>query len=207
MSLLTLAGPTAYSPFRVNELINNINTTVNSSAVVGIRTVYVHYVSVAEASDLASNAEKRSLLDALLEYDTKPDTSDSLTASLLESLSDSSDALPENTYLLRVIPRPGTISPWSSKATNIVQSCGLDKDVNRVERGIALIIQVRKGFPLDEHLKSGIFLDFIYDRMTQVCTTKFQWQNHLLTSFFLTRQSLSRLPPMKISLPFIPLNH
>lgn len=168
MSLLALAGPTAYSPFRVNELINNINTTVNSSAVVGIRTIYVHYVSVAENSDLKVNAEKRALLDALLHYDSKPDTSDPLTVSLLESISQSTDALPENTYLLRVIPRPGTISPWSSKATDIVRSCGLDKDVNRIERGMDLIIQVRKGFPLDEHLKSGVFLDFIYDRMTQV---------------------------------------
>lgn len=168
MSLLTLAGPTAYSLFRVNELINNINTAVNSSAVVGIRTLYVHYVSVAKGSDLATNADKRALLDALLDYDSKPETSDPLTDSLLQSLSESTDALPENTYLLRVIPRSGTISPWSSKATNILQSCGLDKDVSRVERGVALIIQVRKGFPLDAHLKSGVFLDFIYDRMTQV---------------------------------------
>ena len=39
--------------------------------------------------------------------------------------------------LLRlVLPRPGTISPWSSKATDILHICGLDKVV-RVERGIA----------------------------------------------------------------------
>lgn len=121
-----------------------------------------------DGSDLATNTEKRALLDALLEYDSKPDAADPLTSALLESLASSTDALPENTYLLRVIPRPGTISPWSSKATNIVQTCGFDKDIERVERGIALIIQVRKGFPLDEHLKSGVFLDFIYDRMTQI---------------------------------------
>lgn len=203
MSLLTLAGPTAYSPFRVNELINNINTAVNSSAVVGIRTIYVHYISVAKDSDLASNAEKRGLLEALLEYDSKPDSSDPLTSTLLETLSESSDALPENTYLLRVIPRPGTISPWSSKATNIVHGCGLDKDVNRVERGIALIIQVRKGFPLDEHLKSGVFLDFIYDRMTQVCTTT-QLAFSNLTIF---RLFLKLLLQMKICLPFTPPSH
>lgn len=183
MTLLTLAGPTAYSPFHVNELINNINTTVNSSAVVGIRTVYIHYVSVLDGSDLATNTEKRALLDALLEYDSKPDAADPLTSALLESLASSTDALPENTYLLRVIPRPGTISPWSSKATNIVQTCGFDKDIERVERGIALIIQVRKGFPLDEHLKSGVFLDFIYDRMTQVSPGVF----YCLSFFFFFR--------------------
>lgn len=176
MTLLTLAGPTAYSPFRINELINNINTAVNSSAVVGIRTVYIHYVSVLEGSDLEVNTEKREQLNALLEYDSKPDTTDPLTTALLESLSSSTDMLPENTYLLRVIPRPGTISPWSSKATNIVQTCGFEKDVERVERGVALIIQVRKGFPLDEHLKSGVFLDFIYDRMTQVSFGSYRCQ-------------------------------
>lgn len=170
MSFLSLVGPTAYSSFRVNELINNINTSVNSSAVVGIRTVYVHYMSVSETSDITTNPAKKKLLDSLLEYDTKPDPTDSLTAILLESLASGTDALPENTYLLRVIPRPGTISPWSSKATNILHSCGLEADIHRVERGISLIIQVRKGFPLEMHLKPGVFLDFIYDRMTQVST-------------------------------------
>ena len=34
-----------------------------------------------------------------------------------------------------VLPRPGTISPWSSKATDIFRICGLDK-VRRVERAV-----------------------------------------------------------------------
>ena len=34
----------------------------------------------------------------------------------------------------------GTISPWSSKATDIAQNCGLFK-VKRIERGIAYYIQ------------------------------------------------------------------
>ena len=38
---------------------------------------------------------------------------------------------------LIIIPRVGTISPWSSKATEILAVCGIDA-VNRVERGIAL---------------------------------------------------------------------
>ncbi len=37
--------------------------------------------------------------------------------------------------LFTVLPRPGTISPWSSKATDIFRICGLDK-VRRVERGV-----------------------------------------------------------------------
>ena len=35
-----------------------------------------------------------------------------------------------------VVPRPGTISPWSTKATDIAHNCGLTQVV-RIERGIA----------------------------------------------------------------------
>lgn len=171
MTLVALAGPKAYSSFRINALINNINHSLNSSAVVAIRSVYVHYVNVAPGSDMftSSDSTKRDLLDSLLEYDTPADTSDPLTQTLLTAIKNSSNDLPENSYILRVIPRPGTISPWSSKATNIAHICGLDRDVLRLERGIALVVQVRKGFPFEEYLKSGVFLEFVYDRMTQVC--------------------------------------
>ena len=40
-----------------------------------------------------------------------------------------------------MVPRPGTISPWSSKATDIVHNCGLEKVV-RVERGIVYTLGV-----------------------------------------------------------------
>jgi phosphoribosylformylglycinamidine synthase len=38
--------------------------------------------------------------------------------------------------LLLVTPRKGTISPWSSKASDIAHNCGLTM-VERIERGIA----------------------------------------------------------------------
>jgi phosphoribosylformylglycinamidine synthase len=163
--MLTLPGPVAYSSFRINALINNINTSVNSSAVVGIRTIYVHYVSIkSEVKNLDDREQK--LLSSLLDYESQPDLSDELTSILVNSINKET-LVPDDTYLLQVIPRPGTISPWSSKATNIAQNCGVT-GVDRIERGLALIIKARKGFPLDEHLSSGVFLDFIYDRMTQV---------------------------------------
>ncbi|MDF2915604.1 MAG: phosphoribosylformylglycinamidine synthase, partial [Pantoea agglomerans] len=42
--------------------------------------------------------------------------------------------------LLLVTPRPGTISPWSSKATDIAHNCGLPQ-VRRLERGLAFYVQ------------------------------------------------------------------
>lgn len=170
--MLVIPGPVAHSPFRVNALIQNINTAVNSSAVVAVRSIYVHYVSVKSGSDVATDSTKWTRLNQLLTYDDAPDTADELNQFLVKSVSSPEEAIPDNCYLLKVIPRPGTISPWSSKATNIAHVCGFDKDIDRIERGLAIVIKVRKGFPLDEHLKSGVFLDFIYDRMTQSIKTQ-----------------------------------
>lgn len=63
-----------------------------------------------------------------------------------------------------VIPRPGTISPWSSKASDIVHNCGLHQ-VNRVER--ATVITVHVSTPLTS-LQTAILDDLLHDRMTQV---------------------------------------
>src|SRR6266545_7659667 len=43
-------------------------------------------------------------------------------------------ALARGVPALLVVPRLGTISPWSSKATDITRRCGLEA-VRRVERG------------------------------------------------------------------------
>ncbi len=64
-----------------------------------------------------------------------------------------------------VVPRPGTISPWSSKATDIAHVCGLDA-VRRLERGIAYRLQAR------EAALAGARLDalapLLHDRMTEM---------------------------------------
>ena len=38
-----------------------------------------------------------------------------------------------------MLPRFGTISPWSSKASDIARNCGLGK-IQRIERGIAFYV-------------------------------------------------------------------
>src|SRR5262249_26238696 len=60
-----------------------------------------------------------------------------------------------------VVPRPGTISPWSSKATDIARNCGLDA-VKRIERGI--------GYRIPGTLDDGdrdALLPLLHDRMTE----------------------------------------
>jgi phosphoribosylformylglycinamidine synthase len=57
-----------------------------------------------------------------------------------------------------VTPRLGTISPWSSKATEIARQCGFAA-VTRIERGTAFHLDARGDF--------AAALPFIHDRMTE----------------------------------------
>ncbi|MGM0811679.1 MAG: phosphoribosylformylglycinamidine synthase [Pseudomonadota bacterium] len=64
---------------------------------------------------------------------------------------------------LFVIPRLGTISPWSSKATEIVWHAGLESVVRRVERGIQWFVEgiAERQVPLN------VFSAPLHDRMTE----------------------------------------
>jgi phosphoribosylformylglycinamidine synthase len=64
--------------------------------------------------------------------------------------------------MLIVAPRPGTISPWSSKATDIAKSCGLD-EVERIERVLIYNITFEQGYEgnIEDAAKD------LYDPMTQ----------------------------------------
>ena len=68
--------------------------------------------------------------------------------------------------LLLVIPRIGTISPWASRATDIVKHCGLEA-VQRVERGIAYYVQTTNGEKLTQEERKQL-LPLIHDRMTEM---------------------------------------
>ena len=58
-----------------------------------------------------------------------------------------------------VIPRAGTMSPWSSKATDIARNCGLER-VRRVERGTVWVVSGSDGI-------AAPALGALYDRMTE----------------------------------------
>src|SRR5271168_5536339 len=62
-----------------------------------------------------------------------------------------------------VIPRVGTESPWSSKATDIVHVCGLDA-VKRVERGTVYFIEAAEPLEHEELRRLALSL---HDRMTE----------------------------------------
>src|SRR5258705_5739134 len=47
-----------------------------------------------------------------------------------------------------VLPRHGSISPWSSKATDIAHLCRLGNHVERLERGTAFVFTTSDGQPI-----------------------------------------------------------
>ncbi|WP_336280860.1 phosphoribosylformylglycinamidine synthase [Cronobacter dublinensis] len=110
-----LRGSPALSAFRINKLLARFK-----DAHLPVKTIYAEYVHFA---DLAAplNAEAHARLERLLKYGP------SLAGHAPTG------------RLLLVTPRPGTISPWSSKATDIAHNCGLDQ-IKRLERGVAYYI-------------------------------------------------------------------
>ncbi|MDU3079029.1 MAG: phosphoribosylformylglycinamidine synthase, partial [Mixta calida] len=111
-----LRGSPALSAFRVNKLLTRFQ-----DAHLPVSDIYAEYVHFADVS-APLNAEEKSRLQRLLKYGP----------SLAEHA-------PQGRLLL-VTPRPGTISPWSSKATDIAHNCDLPQ-VRRLERGLAFYVQ------------------------------------------------------------------
>ncbi len=113
--MLILRGAPALSEFRIQKLLDlcaQQNLPVN-----GIYAEYMHFADL--SAPLSS--EQRQVLDQLLTYG--PSIASHQPSGLL----------------LLVTPRPGTISPWSSKATDIARNCNLPT-VKRLERGIAYYV-------------------------------------------------------------------
>ncbi|CCE61769.1 hypothetical protein TPHA_0B00970 [Tetrapisispora phaffii CBS 4417] len=160
-------GPIALSRFRINNLVKNIIQNYNSSddsLITDIHTSFIHFVDFNE--NLISDEDDLNLLKILLTYDNELTENDKLLSDAIENnLKNAS--LPENYHIIRIVPRYGTISPWSSKATNIIQVCGLGEKIKRVERGIAILFKCNDE-KLIEFWKNESFNSFtsVFDKMT-----------------------------------------
>jgi len=120
--MLILPGSNALSAFRSQRLLTQLQAALPSVAAVQAR--YVHFIDAAQPL----SADDTSRLGALLTYG-EPAHADNAEGAVEEFF---------------VIPRFGTISPWASKATDIVHNCGM-VHVKRVERGIAFRINLKTG--------------------------------------------------------------
>ncbi len=141
--MIELPGASAVSDFRIAKLRPALEAL--QPGLGAIRARYLHFVDLARDLD----AVERTLLERLLTYGPREDGNSSAT------LAGASEIV--------IVPRFGTISPWSSKATDIAHVCGLDA-VLRIERGIAWSVSAAQPLSRDalEKLAAPLF-----DRMTE----------------------------------------
>lgn len=137
-----LRGSPALSAFRMNKLI----TTFQDLAL-PIGSIYAEYVHFAQVSQPLSE-EQTTRLEKLLRYGP------SLT-----------EHKPQGQLIL-VTPRPGTISPWSSKATDIAHNCELPM-ITRLERGLAFYIDA-PALTSEQLIQVS---ELLHDRMTETVYT------------------------------------
>ncbi|MFV0454649.1 MAG: phosphoribosylformylglycinamidine synthase [Pseudomonas sp.] len=142
--MLILRGAPALSAFRHGKLLAQLTAKV--PAVSGLYAEFAHFAEV--TGTLGTDEEQ--VLARLLKYGPSVPVQEPVGR------------------LFLVVPRFGTISPWSSKASDIAHNCGLDK-IQRLERGIAFYVQ--------GELSDGdaqLIAATLHDRMTQLVLERFE---------------------------------
>ncbi len=137
--MLELPGQAALSNFRLAKLTRSLRRA--DERVVSVEARFAYFI----ATHGSLSKEDRARLDALLLSGEEP------------------GRLSRGAKTLHVAPRPGTISPWSSKATDIVKACDIEP-VDRVERGICYGIRFKGKVGDRDVLALGPLL---FDRMTE----------------------------------------
>jgi len=140
--MFSLFGAPALSQFRLDQLLRSLN--VEEPRVQALASRWMHFVDTSRPL----NESELKVLGKLLTYGAR------VPAALRE--------LPSGLRIL-VTPRIGTLSPWSSKATDIVHVCGLSA-VTRVERGTVYFIESAAPLRHADLLKLAAHL---HDRMTE----------------------------------------
>jgi len=137
--MLELRGAPALSPFRSRKLHTRLQDIV--PAVEHVYAEFMHFTDL----EFPLSESDQAVLDRLLTYGP------------------SVSAEEPDGVLFLVVPRPGTLSPWSSKATDIARNCGL-RQIRRIERGIAYYVKANRKLSLEQREKIA---GLLHDRMTQ----------------------------------------
>ncbi|KAH8806750.1 CobB/CobQ-like glutamine amidotransferase domain-containing protein [Flagelloscypha sp. PMI_526] len=153
--MFILSGSSALSLSKRETLTQQVKSLLPS--VTSIDAIWLHLINPttetaeAELSDISNpfSIILRRLLDYGYNY----------------KLSGTDASFQEGKNVVYVIPRAGSISPWSSKATDISHICRLVDHVERVERGVAYILQGPSSVLQQSDLNAIAHL--LHDRMTQ----------------------------------------
>ncbi|MGV6816579.1 MAG: phosphoribosylformylglycinamidine synthase [Thiotrichales bacterium] len=132
-------GSSAFSDFQRKQLLKKLQEF--SDKISGLSATYAYFIKLSQ------------------------DLGDSEQAHLSELLSESGQSPADWPHgeCFVVAPRPGTISPWSSKATDIAHNCGLSQ-IERIERGIVIGIEHPDAMTDDERAQLSPLL---HDRMIE----------------------------------------
>lgn len=133
-----LNGARALSDFRAARVLAALQRV--SSNIEAVSGRFVHFV---HASRELTKAEEERLASLL----TYGDAAEDVRADLA----------------FMVVPRLGTISPWASKATDIVKNCGIE-GVLRVERGTVYSLALKAPLTEEEAAQAA---GVLHDRMTE----------------------------------------
>jgi phosphoribosylformylglycinamidine synthase len=142
--MLTLPGSQALSRFRIERLLARLRA--REPGVTGVTAQFLHFAQCQRQLAAQELSRLAQLLDDGGDVATLPAAGD-----------------PGVEWQQLVLPRPGTISPWSSKATEIARVCGLDA-VLRIERGTLYRLAV--GTPASPELREQLAA-LLHDRMTE----------------------------------------
>jgi phosphoribosylformylglycinamidine synthase len=152
--MLQLSGAPALSAFRIAKLVDRL--TALEPAVTGLDARFIHFADLGRALQ----DTERTLLERLLTYGPRPSPdAGAQTGSAVRQTPSSMEAGEQ----LLIVPRFGTISPWSSKATDIAHVCGLDA-VRRIERGILYTVKASR--PIGKE-RLAVLAPALLDRMTE----------------------------------------
>jgi len=152
--MIVLQGGSALSDYqqrKIASLIQSVNETVTL-----VECLYYHFIQVER--DLKEHQQY--ILNALLDYASP------------------SQAGKISKQFILVVPRFGTISPWSSKATDIIHNCGIH-EVSRAERGIAYFIDSKQPL-LSKELAA--LASYCYDKLTESVLYSFKEAEKLFYS-------------------------
>ena len=160
--MLTLPGSQALSEFRLLRLLTRLQRL--EPAVTAVSAQFLHFADCSRELDSLEGARLAQLLDD----GGKPPRRDPNGAHT-----------PHAFQQALVVPRPGTISAWSSKATDIAQVCGLDA-VRRIERGILYTLALSSARALTRRSDLEALL---HDRMIESVFEQLESAAQLFTQY------------------------
>ena len=140
--IIHITGGPAYSKFRKEKLLRNLQIINNQ--IKDIHSQYIHIIWC----EKKITATHKAVLEKILYYGPR------------------AQALTFKNNIIITMPRPGTISPWASRATDIANHCGLFH-IKRIERAIAVYIELKNETLLSKNEKKVLSVS-LHDRMTEV---------------------------------------